>query len=121
MPIYEVIRQVVASDLINAVGQIGNVTSVRYLAPDANGQEPRAPETAKATPAQIRASVQPDYLVSFEDGRQYKTLKRHLHTHGLTPAAYREKWGLPADYPLTAASYSARRSALAKANGLGKQ
>jgi predicted transcriptional regulator len=73
----------------------------------------------KLTPAQIRKSITPDALISFEDGKLYKTLGRHLTIRGLTPEAYREKWGLPRDYPMVAASYSAQRSALAKSLGLG--
>lgn len=69
----------------------------------------------------IRASITPDALVSFEDGKHYKTLKRHLAGRGLTPVAYREKWGLPPDYPMVAPNYSAVRSALARANGLGRK
>jgi predicted transcriptional regulator len=84
--------------------------------------EPPAPvvePTAKATPAQIRKSITPDALISFEDGQSYKTLKRNLSKRGLTPAGYRAKWGLPNDYPMTAPSYSAMRSAMAKSIGLG--
>ena len=79
------------------------------------------PPAAKVTAAQIRRSITPDALISFEDGRPYKQLKRHLGTLGLTPDAYRAKWGLPADYPTVAANYSATRSALAKAAGLGRK
>lgn len=81
--------------------------------------EEKPEEHPKATPAQIKASITPDALVSFEDGKPYKSMKRHLTGRGLTPDAYRAKWGLPADYPMTAPSYSATRSRLAKANGLG--
>jgi hypothetical protein len=70
--------------------------------------------------AEIRRSIGDDGLVSFEDGRRYKTLKRHLTTRGLTPDAYRQKWGLPSDYPMVGADSSGRRSALAKLNGLGQ-
>jgi predicted transcriptional regulator len=77
------------------------------------------PEVAKLTAAQIRKSVTPDHLVSFEDGRNYKSLKRHLSTRGLTPDQYRVKWGLPSDYPMVSPNYSAARSALAKSMGLG--
>lgn len=59
--------------------------------------------------------------ISFEDGRLYKTLRRHLRLRGLSPEAYREKWGLPFDYPMTSASYSAHRSELARTLGLGQQ
>ena len=83
----------------------------------------RAPLAEEAPPtlnaAQIRKSVQRDGLISFIDGKPYKTLKRHLTAHGLTPASYRERFGLPADYPMVAAAYSERRSSLAKAHGLG--
>lgn len=79
-----------------------------------------AAEPVKATASQIRRSVRPDYLVSFEDGRPYKSLRRHLATRGLSPEAYRQKWGLPADYPMVAAGYSAQRSALARSFGLGR-
>lgn len=83
---------------------------------------PAAPAESKvdrATPGQIRKSITHDALISFEDGRPYKTLKRHLTKLGLSPEQYREKWGLPRDYPLVAASYSETRSALAKSLGLG--
>lgn len=77
------------------------------------------PAVEKPTAAQIRKSITRDGLVSFIDGKAYKTLKRHLTANGLTPDAYRERFGLPADYPMVAPSYSEARSALAKAMGLG--
>jgi predicted transcriptional regulator len=80
--------------------------------------EPAGPE--KPTPAQIRKSVTPDGIVSFEDGKTYKTMKRHLTLRGLTPDAYRAKYGLPSDYPMTSAAYSAQRSELARSFGLGQ-
>ncbi|MGT2479541.1 MucR family transcriptional regulator [Methylobacterium oryzae CBMB20] len=75
---------------------------------------------AKASNTEIKRSISRDALISFEDGRSYKTLKRHLTTRGLTPERYREKWGLPKDYPMVAPAYAERRSALAKAIGLGR-
>lgn len=75
----------------------------------------------KLTAAQIRKSITKDHIVSFEDGKLYKTLRRHLTLRGLSPEAYRAKWGLPRDYPMTAESYSAQRSELARALGLGQQ
>lgn len=74
----------------------------------------------KPTAAQIRKSVQPQGIISFIDGKAYKTLKRHLTSHGLTPNSYRERYGLPADYPMVAAAYSEKRSSLAKSLGLGR-
>lgn len=76
-------------------------------------------EVEKPTAAQIRKSVTPEGIVSFLDGKTYKTLKRHLTGHGLDPHNYRMKFGLPSDYPMTAAAYSEARSALAKQIGLG--
>jgi predicted transcriptional regulator len=87
----------------------------------AQGPAPAAPAAAKATPAEIRRSIGHDALVSFEDGKPYKTLRRHLTRLGLTPEEYRRKWGLPHDYPMTSASYSERRSELARTLGLGQQ
>ena len=85
------------------------------------GAAPVATETVeKPTPAQVRKSIRPDGLVSFIDGKSYKTLKRHLTKHGLDPHSYRDRYGLPADYPTTSANYSAQRSALAKSLGLGQ-
>ncbi|MEE7489013.1 MucR family transcriptional regulator [Methylobacterium oryzae] len=75
---------------------------------------------AKATPQEIRRSINPDFLISFEDGKPYKTLRRHLTLRGLTPEAYRAKWGLGSDYPMTAQSYSEQRSQLARSLGLGQ-
>ncbi len=79
------------------------------------------PTVEKATPSQIRKSITPDALISFIDGKPYKTLKRHVTGNGLTFEEYRERFGLPRDYPTTAANYSAQRSALAKSAGLGQQ
>jgi predicted transcriptional regulator len=88
-----------------------------------NTAEPEAADTTpvKPTPAQIRRSITPDALISFEDGRSHLMLKRHLTARGMTLAEYRTKWGLPKDYPTTAPNYSARRSAMAKAIGLGQK
>jgi predicted transcriptional regulator len=70
----------------------------------------------------VRRSVTPDYIVCLEDGRKLKMLKRHLATaYGMTPEDYREKWGLPSDYPMVAPNYAKQRSSLAKKIGLGKR
>jgi predicted transcriptional regulator len=81
---------------------------------DAEGASANRP-----TSGQIRKSITPDALISFEDGKPYAMLKRHLRTRGLTPEAYRAKWGLPTDYPMVASDYAAKRSEFAKAAGLG--
>jgi len=79
------------------------------------------PTHDRPTPAQIKKSIRPDGLVSFIDGKPYKTLKRHLAKHGMSIADYKEKFGLPKDYPSTSPEYSAKRSEMAKSLGLGRQ
>src|SRR5271170_3067805 len=75
---------------------------------------------AKAPAVPIRKSITPDFLICLDDGKRFKSLRRHLAGLGLTPAQYREKWNLPSDYPMVAANYAAQRSALAKKIGLGQ-
>jgi predicted transcriptional regulator len=81
------------------------------------------PEKPLSNPAvNPKRSVFPDYIICLEDGKKFKSLKRHLGVHyDLTPDAYRAKWGLPRDYPMVAPNYAAQRSALAKSSGLGRQ
>lgn len=84
--------------------------------PSAVGVEPLAP----AVP--IRKSVTPDAIICLEDGKAFKTLKRHLSSrYGMTPEQYRAKWGLPADYPMVAPNYAESRSTMAKSIGLGRK
>lgn len=78
-----------------------------------------ANEPSSPTAAEIRRSIRAEALTSFIDGRAYRTLKRHLTAHGFSPQSYRARFGLPADYPMIAQDYAAKRSALAKAIGLG--
>ena len=81
------------------------------------------PAAAPLTPAvPIRRSVFPDHIVCLEDGKKLKMLKRHLQaSYGMTPQQYRERWGLPADYPMVAPNYASHRSTLAKQAGLGRK
>ena len=86
----------------------------------ANGTPAQAVEEPKAPAVSVKKSVQPDYIVCLEDGKRFKSLKRHLRTvYDLTPDQYRAKWGLPADYPMVAPNYAAARSELARSMGLG--
>lgn len=78
-----------------------------------------APEFAPAVP--VRSSIKPDYLISLITGQKLKSLKRHLSSHGLTPAQYRERYGLKADYPMVAPSYSQTRREVAQKLGLGRK
>jgi predicted transcriptional regulator len=71
-------------------------------------------------PVSIKKSITPDFLISLEDGKRYKSLRRHLAGRGLTPDQYRAKWGLPRDYPMVSPNYSAQRSDLARRIGLGQ-
>ncbi len=92
----------------------------RALTDALSGQKPQE-EAVAATPAvPVKKSITPEFLISLEDGKKYKSLKRHLSTRGMTPDEYRAKWNLPRDYPMVAASYSAQRSQLAKSLGLGQ-
>ena len=79
------------------------------------------PEVRKEPAVPIRRSITPDHLVCLEDGKIFKSLKRHLRTkYNMSPEEYREKWGLPKDYPMVAPNYAAQRSEFAKKIGLGK-
>lgn len=81
-----------------------------------------APPAALIPAIAIRKSVTPDAIICLEDGKKFKSLKRHLNTsYGLTPEQYRVKWGLPSDYPMVAPAYAEARSALAKSMGLGRK
>src|SRR4051794_9950388 len=92
----------------------------RSLSTAGEAEAPSAPPQTPAVP--INKSVFPDYIVCLEDGKKLKMLKRHLQTsYGLSPDAYRAKWGLPRDYPLIAPNYAAVRSGLAKQIGLGRK
>ena len=80
------------------------------------------PVVEEVTPAvPIKKSVTPDFIICLDDGKRFKSLKRHLTQLGMTPAEYRAKWGLPENYPMVAPNYSATRSSLAKSNGLGRK
>ncbi|ESZ11054.1 MucR family transcriptional regulator [Mesorhizobium sp. M0923] len=103
-------------DLPALIGQVH--AALKGTAGSVSAEKPEALKPA----APIKKSVTPDYIVCLEDGKKFKSLKRHLSTHyGLTPDEYRAKWGLPADYPMVAPNYAAARSALAKTMGLGRK
>lgn len=110
-------NSVPAGDLPGLLSEIhAALLSISHGAP-----APVVPDAPRpAVPA--KKSVTEDYLVCLEDGKKFKSLKRHLRTqYEMTPEAYREKWGLPADYPMVAPSYAKARSQLAKQMGLGQQ
>jgi predicted transcriptional regulator len=107
-------NSVQVSDVAKLIGDVHKALSSTH----AGKVEPKqAPLTPAVNP---KRSVFPDYIVCLEDGKKFKSLKRHLKTHyDLSPEQYREKWGLPKDYPMVAPSYAEARSALAKKMGLG--
>jgi predicted transcriptional regulator len=99
----------------------GLIVSVDAALRGLAGRVREAAPAEQPTPAvPIRKSVSPEYLICLDDGKKFKSLKRHLATLGMTPDAYRAKWGLAPDYPMVAANYAAKRSDLAKSMGLGQ-
>ena len=87
-----------------------------------SGGAAEAPAEAAKPAVSVKKSVTPDYIICLEDGKKFKSLKRHLRTqYDMTPEQYREKWGLAADYPMVAPNYAKARSDLAKEMGLGQQ
>jgi predicted transcriptional regulator len=110
-------HQVPQADLPRLIDEV-----FRSLAKTMGGEAPKE-ELHDTRPAvSVKKSITPDYLVCLEDGKKFKSLKRHLRTHyNLTPEQYREKWNLPADYPMVAPNYAVARSSLAKSMGLGRR
>lgn len=104
------------------VGDVPTLITTVYGALSGLGHDAE-PEEVRPDPAvPIRSSVKKDYIVCLEDGKKMKMLKRHLMTaYGMTPDEYRQRWGLPSDYPMVAPSYSERRRELAKSIGLGRK
>jgi predicted transcriptional regulator len=104
------------ADLPSLIVDIRKALSSTHAGTVAHEPEPLVPAVSP------KKSVQPDYIVCLEDGQKFKSLKRHLRTHhDMSPEQYREKWGLPHDYPMVAPNYAQARSALAKKSGLGQR
>jgi predicted transcriptional regulator len=109
-------NSVPASDLPALIDQVHTALS-RVLA--GRGDAPAEPPKPAVS---VKKSITPEYVVCLEDGKKFKSLKRHLRAqYDMTPEQYREKWGLAADYPMVAPNYAAARSRLAKQMGLGQQ
>ena len=106
---------------IVAAGQLREVIDAVYASLRALDGAKEGPNEAKAPAVPVRRSITADYLICLEDGKKLKMLKRHLRTtYGLSPDAYRQKWGLPLDYPMVAPNYAHARSLFAKRIGLGR-
>jgi predicted transcriptional regulator len=105
-----------------SVDDLASLITNVYGALSGLGQTAPAVEEKPEPAVSVRASVKPDYIVCLEDGKKLKMLKRHLMTHySLTPEQYRQRWNLPADYPMVAPNYAAKRRELAKKIGLGRK
>ena len=110
----------VANNAVSSADLPGLIRAV-YAALDNVSTKARTPSLPKPV-VPIKRSVTPNHIVCLEDGKKFKMLKRHLKTdHNMTPKEYRERWGLPSDYPIVAPAYAKQRSALAKKIGLGRK
>ena len=109
-------NSVPTADLPALIGQVHSALTRVSSGHGDTSSEPPKPAVA------VKKSIAPDYIVCLEDGKKFKSLKRHLRTqYNMTPEQYREKWGLAPDYPMVAPNYAAARSHLAKQMGLGQQ
>ena len=104
-----------SADIANLINQV-HAALTRVV-----GAPPAMPSEALKPAVPVKRSIASDYLICLEDGKKFKSLRRHLRTLDMTPQQYREKWGLPSDYPMVAPNYAAARSQLAKQMGLGQQ
>ena len=118
----DIVSAYVSNNSVPAGDLPGLISEVHLaLARVGNGAAEASAEAPKPAIA-IKKSVTPDYIICLEDGKKFKSLKRHLRTqYNLTPEQYREKWGLAPDYPMVAPNYAKARSDLAKEMGLGQQ
>jgi predicted transcriptional regulator len=108
-------HSVATGDLAGLIRDVHTALQQSTSGPSEPEPEPREPAVS------VKKSVQPDYIVCLEDGKKFKSLKRHLRTdHNLSPEEYRARWGLSRDYPMVAPNYAASRSELAKKMGLGR-
>ncbi|MBZ9894614.1 MULTISPECIES: MucR family transcriptional regulator [unclassified Mesorhizobium] len=120
----------IAADIVAAyvsnnplpVGELPKLIGDIHAALKGIGTPATEPVTKQEPAISIRKSVTPDFIICLEDGKKFKSLKRHIGVHyNLSPDEYRQKWNLPSDYPMVAPNYAATRSALAKASGLGRK
>ena len=118
----EIVSAYVSNNPVGSQELPNLISEVHSALSKTDGGEPE-PEPEPLKPAvPVKKSITPDYLVCLEDGKKFKSLKRHLRTHyNLSPEEYRERWNLPSDYPMVAPNYAAARSELAKRMGLGQQ
>jgi predicted transcriptional regulator len=118
----DIVSAYVSNNSVSAADLPGLINNVHNALVNVTSGKVEAPAEPLKPVIPIKKSITPDYIVCLEDGKKFKSLKRHLRTqYNLSPEDYREKWGLPADYPMVAPNYAAARSQLAKQMGLGQQ
>jgi MucR family transcriptional regulator, transcriptional regulator of exopolysaccharide biosynthesis len=116
----DIVAAYVSSNPVSPQDLPGLIRTVHASLRDIAGGGVPAAETSQEPAVAVKKSVTPDYVICLEDGKKFKSLKRHLRTrYNLTPDEYRAKWGLPHDYPMVAPNYAKERSNLAKRMGLG--
>lgn len=117
----EIVSAYVSNNALS-VADLPKLIATTHEALRALSAQTAKPAVEELTPAvPVKKSVTPDFIICLDDGKKFKSLKRHLTQLGMTPAEYRAKWGLPENYPMVAPNYSATRSSLAKSNGLGRK
>lgn len=117
----EVVAAYVSNNPVQANDLPNVITRVHSTMMDLSSVEQDEPVKGTSPAVSVRKSITPDYLICLEDGKRFKSLKRHLRSkYNLSPEEYREKWSLPADYPMVAPNYAKQRSELAKKMGLGQ-
>ena len=118
----EIVSAYVSNNTVAAGDIPGLINQVHAALTRVSGSPVEAPSEPLKPAVSLKKSVTPEYIVCLEDGKKFKSLKRHLRTqYNMTPEQYREKWGLNPDYPMVAPNYAAARSELAKQMGLGQQ
>ncbi len=118
----EIVSAYVSNNTVPAGDIAGLINQVHAALSRVSGKSADAPSEPLKPAVSLKKSITPEHIVCLEDGKKFKSLKRHLRTqYNMTPEQYREKWGLSADYPMVAPNYAAARSQLAKQMGLGQQ
>jgi predicted transcriptional regulator len=118
----DIVSAYVSNNTVSANDIPGLINQIHSALTRVSSGQSEAPAEPLKPAVPVKKSITPEHIVCLEDGKKFKSLKRHLRTqYNMTPEQYREKWDLPADYPMVAPNYAAARSQLAKQMGLGQQ
>ncbi|PWB64832.1 MAG: MucR family transcriptional regulator [Bradyrhizobiaceae bacterium] len=118
----DIVSAYVSNNSVSAAEIPALINQVHAALMRVSSGQAEAPSEPLKPAISVKKSITPEYIVCLEDGKKFKSLKRHLRTqYNMTPEQYRDKWGLPPDYPMVAPNYAAARSQLAKQMGLGQQ